>query len=397
MGLFTITWEDYYDYSRCPKILSFKCAGLRVRRVSKPVSQGVIRPYDIGIVGEEAVSKFLGDATRGISQGTLREDFVREAGSSLYIDMLERVKPKLPRGVDNSIREAIKRLVDETVKGLVRVAEILADKYGELELAGRGEIKSPALPSFTLPDFLFKVKGRDEYVLLEVKNTIRQSSCDFFQASFYASIARQGGIAVKEHIYFHTGESRLTPLYLLRSDIDVFLVYLRLRRVKEVRVNYLDFKRDVRGIWEAKLLGLMGKQPDTPRVAYCRKCRWKRYCSHYCREKRELTGSLEHIPMPPYLLLSKSALEMGLSLDLLWYYRYVSSLLERTRRRVASNIAAAIDSVIRGLERNLERRNGLIKSKIERAVERELCKRIASHIFEAVSYTHLTLPTTERV
>ena len=67
MGQYKLTWEDVYDYLRCPKIPAFKAMGLRAQPIihrRKPK----VEPYRIGRLGEK-----LAEKTSPVFQATRRQ------------------------------------------------------------------------------------------------------------------------------------------------------------------------------------------------------------------------------------------------------------------------------------------------------------------------------------
>ena len=325
---FTINWQDFYDYLRCPKILSFECAGVKSKKIVRR-REPLIESNIVGDIGEKVTQKLLPRVTERFYEGkSVEEGFIKEKIHEVCTRIIPKVIRVNKERVRSSVISMLYEIAEGTVKGIVEVGKVIAEKYGVVELVGRGELKDPTLPSFSLPDFLFKVRGEDKYILLEVKNSKTMKKEDEFQAKFYANLVLNGGLAIKENFHFEEGKASIIPLSSIQSKVDVFLLYPRLKVLKEVSIEKFDFKNHLLKIWEAKLLGFMGKQPEVEKRSYCRRCPWKEYCSNY--GNRDIpVSSLEEIPVPLHLLLAKSVIEVGYELDSLWLARYLSSHISR--------------------------------------------------------------------
>ena len=357
MGVMTITWQDIYDYLRCPKILAFKVAGLRTRIKPRPPSP-TIEPYVIGRVGEQVVETLLPpltspesdlsiaeEALSATEEGApLREDVAREMTRTLFrirSDLKERLLKKLESVQIQVTDKTVKTLLEKAVAGVQVAALKMRERYGELELLGRAEAKAPLLPSWLEPDFAFKPVDSETTIVVEVKNKAKIGPQDRFQASFYATLGRLGGIAVKEH--FTLEEASLVPRALVKTPSSCVLLNVRDGTVMEMPgvEGIISFLRDV---WEAKQLGLLGKQPEAERGDFCSRCRWKRLCSHFSTSGPP-TATLDELAKPYPLIMAEWMLEHGKNLDLLWWNEYVSSLLHEVvhpyRRMFAEELRKA--------------------------------------------------------
>ena len=264
------------------------------------------------------------------------------------------------------------------------------ERYGELELAGRGELKSLLLPAHVFPDLIFKVAGEERYVVVEVKNTARIEREHRIQAAFYASLAPMGGLAVKYPLRLRGNSARLTPIHSIGGRLDILLVAPRLGRVERVEPLSLDWKEVVRKIWEAKILGMLGKQPQAPRSSYCRRCRWKNYCSHFNRTLKDEEATIDRVPRSPYLLFAKSMAELGVNPDVLWLYSYLRPITDTIRvgwvkrlyrlLRLRSSAAVLAEALSEQLEIDYEYARdlaALLQSREERA---DTEKRLTTHV-----------------
>ena len=325
MGAFTLGWRDIYYFLHCPKILAFKQAGFKAENRSEAVKKPLIQPNIAGTVGERAVGSLLGAVSAGLVMGLFSAgSFIKKASKTLYQEALAMADGRTQ--LNRAVREELRRLAEETARGVVEVGKYVSDRYGALQVVGKGEIKSLALPSYNLPDLVFKVAGEDRYVLVEVKNVKRLSRENRFQASFYTTLMAIGGLAVRHPLRLDKREPVLEPIHSVGGRLDVLLVVPRQRHVEKIGPLDVDLEEMARSVWEAKILGMQGRQPDVPRGSWCRWCRWKDYCSHYRPAKRAYVGSIDFLPRSPYILFAEAAFELGFSLDVFWLYQYVSSV-----------------------------------------------------------------------
>ena len=334
----TISWSEIYDYIRCPKIVSFKAAGLKTRTITsrKPPA---IEPHVAGKIGEQVVEIFLQPLTSPEFDLDITEeaaDIIEESGGSASLpeSLIKRMAMSLFRRRPDLKKKLLKRLeelrlpagneiirsmIDQAIAGIQISALTLREKYGEMELLGHAEVKASVLPSYLRPDFIFKPRKSNAIMIVEVKNKAKITAQDRFQASFYASLGMLGGIAVREHITLE-GPS-LAPMSILKPQTHCILLNVRTGFVEEVPAE-IDVMSLLRGIWEAKQLGLIGKQPDAELREYCRKCRWKKFCSHFSSSGPPV-AALNDLAKPVPLIIAKGLLDQGVNLNLLWWEKYI--------------------------------------------------------------------------
>jgi hypothetical protein len=119
-----------------------------------------------------------------------------------------------------------------------------------------------------MPDFVAFAKGKDKPILVEVKNSLHPSSQDDFQASFYNTMQSTVGVTVlKDRL--ETQRSTVVPKTVVEKDAETVIVYPRLADSVIVKETIEMGKAMIKGIWEAKQLGLLGKSPETKCDSKC--------------------------------------------------------------------------------------------------------------------------------
>jgi len=184
----TVTWENVYDYLRCPKILAFKMAGFKSRIISRCTSPK-IEPHVAGRIGEYAVEALLQPLTSSESDVTMAEKAlsVVEEGGLLPMSMAKEItralfrrhpylKERLLKKLESTqiqVDETVRTLLERAVAGIQVSAVKIRELYGELELLGRAEAKAPIFPSWFEPDFVFRPVSSQNMIIVEVKNKAR--------------------------------------------------------------------------------------------------------------------------------------------------------------------------------------------------------------------------------
>jgi hypothetical protein len=306
---FTVSREDVYDYSRCPKIVAIKIhRGLRqpedrgetAQRTKPEVSASVV-----GKIGEAAVAAVFSPEAMAAGTASKIKELVTQRTESAIADY----------GV--VIDENTRRILEETVAGLTSVREVIANEFGEVEVIGRGKCKNGPFPGEALPDFVARTPKYNQPILIEVKNTPKPVKTDHFQASFYNTVARETGVVVHEQ-WFESGKLNLIPVAYHQSIAETMLIYPRNGSYDRV-VDQVSLKSDtIKEIWRAKQLGLLGKTPHTD-------CDSK--CPHH-RLGIELPEGNFEPAWPPSLIFAQGLTEAGANLDdhYLHHYFYSSGI-----------------------------------------------------------------------
>jgi len=409
MGLITITWQNVYDFLRCPKILAFKTAGLCVREKTQTrACQGrSVNPVNLGTLGEIVAEELLPPLTSQGADLQLAERVLDSIGepsiddepsfSELLIGglaekmrkILFRRRPDLKEKLLERVRSlrvdldgALKSIFDQVVAGIQLVAAIIRERYGEMEFIGHAEAKTPTLPSFLRPDLVFKVKNTETLLLIEVKNKKRLNAQDRFQAAFYASLGSIGGIAIREHRTLGEGYS-LAPKSFLKPHSGCVLINVRTGTVEETSPE-VDVLPMLEKIWEAKHLGLLGKQPEAAPSDYCRRCLWKKHCEHFTRSGPP-TASLDTVAKPLPLLMAKGLLERNIDLDALWWEEYLWRCVSGLWSRFSPHLRSLQKTIIDGLhDGTLNVIDYLELSRLLSIKRQELRKKVINFVIEHV-------------
>lgn len=308
-GIFTVSRNDFYDYLRCPKIIS-----LRIHKnLTRPPTPPRLKPerniqYEIGTIGEvvtrqvlsEPGEEFLEDEGEIGEEGEVEKAY-EIAEPEIFPSMIEVDLEKKGVQLDQQMRDILK----DSLEGLKSIKKYLTDEYGDITILGRAELRSGIMPGKIRPDFVAMSSEMKKPILIEVKNTAKlNSKPDNFQASFYNSISQNNGVLILEE-RLDSGENSIIPK--LYQDVlpETLLVYPRLAGFQVVSETVKITQNIINEIWQAKQLGLLGKSPHTD-------CHSK--CPHH-RLGDLPEGNIEPaIPLP--LVYAQGLREQGRDLDL---------------------------------------------------------------------------------
>lgn len=319
-SVYTISRQDLYDFQRCPKIVAIKSdralRAIRERDVTPARPPGIPRflePAIIGSIGEAAVRLgFSGIPTPAA---------------------MRQIESRIPQVNVNSF---LKQIAIDSLSGVENVKRKLAKEFGQITIVGRGEGRTPDLAGIVHPDFIAFSKQSEEPIIVETKDTTRQNPTDRFQAMFYNGVAEKYGVYLLEQ-RVEDGKAMFSPK-TVRSKAQTILIYPRLSQYSAVDEVFVADQEMIRGVWEAKQLGLKGLSPAT-------KCSKK--CPHH-RLKADLPeGSIEPLPPPP-LLFSQGMIDAGYDLDghyqtsYAWKLLPVEARLAIILRRLSDNATSAL-------------------------------------------------------
>lgn len=282
-----------YDFQRCPKIVAIKAYRALRDVPEKPLAQPrELEPATIGKVGEIAVRMGL----QGMPQ-------------NIALERIARVIPQM------SLSDSLREIASESLHGVGKVREELADEYGDLTIIGKGEGRHPDLAGRVLPDFIAFTRRKKNPIIIETKDTTRKNPSDNFQASFYRGIAEKYGLYLFEERL--EGEKRRFSPRTIQGSAEAILIYPRLASYSIVKEKFVPDEKTIRKVWKAKQLGFQGLAPEM-------KCR--KGCPHH-RLKIELEeGNMEPLsPLP--LTLSRGVLECGFNYDIGYQVNYAWNLL----------------------------------------------------------------------
>lgn len=317
-GIFTVSRSNFYDYFRCPKIISLKIHRdlIKPPPLQKPKPKRNIR-YEIGTIGEVATKEVFSEAGKEILEAGLgaeeeyeEEEF--EEREEVEISKQVYEPPPFPKILEVNLSQKgvqldaqMKSILRDTLSGLKTIRKYLEDEYGEIRILGRAELKNGVLPCKIKPDFVAISDDNKKPLLIEVKNSSRiNQKPDSFQASFYNSIAKNHGVLVLQE-RLEDEQNIVTPKLIENVLPETVLVYPRLGEFQKIVDTVQISQKIIDEIWQAKQLGLSGKTPHTD-------------CDSSCPHHR--LGELPEdniepaIPLP--LIYAQGLREQGKNLDL---------------------------------------------------------------------------------
>lgn len=348
MTVFSLSREEVYDFSRCPKIVSIKSYRLlhpQVKEKPSARAEPEVSRSAIGKIGEAAVAAaFSPQAAEAESIEEMKEVITGRTVSTIT-------------NLGVSLDEATRAILQETVLGLTEIRGYVSSEYGEVQVIGRGMCKNGPFPGEARPDFVALSPRRSQPILIEVKNTTNPTKTDRFQASYYNTVAREMGVVVHEE-RVEEGRLNLTPVAYHQTVADTILVYPRGRRFERV-TDILDIGEDtVKDVWRAKQLGFSGRSPHTD-------CDSK--CPHRRLEVELPEGDLEvATPLPLIYAKGLTETEFDLDTDYLHNYYFKSGLSsgtfdavfqarkdEKARRRIIEQVSAKTEMPFETVKRML--------------------------------------------
>lgn len=296
-SIYTISREDMYDFQRCPKIIAIKAynafKAIREQTHAEPSSQlRVAEPQIIGSIGEAAVKFGL----EGVPMSKA----------------IQQIALKIP---EVNVSDYLRQIAIESLAGVEIIRKNLKERFGEIAIIGKGQGRSPDLAGTVQPDYIALPSKDKEPIIVESKETTRQSPADRFQAMFYNGVADKYGVYLMEQRVEY-GSTALRPK-IIRSKAQTILMYPRLAQHSIIEEKFVPSMETIKEAWQAKQLGIKGLSPETD-------CDKK--CPHY-RFKIDLPeGTME--PLPPLaLLFSQGMVEKGYDLDTHYQADYAWKLL----------------------------------------------------------------------
>ena len=295
VSLFTLSRLDVYDYLRCPKIVSIKVHRMLTEPVREEPPTEPLEP----ILTPQVIGK-AGDVATRVSFSPDVPEQRKELTAEQLLESLGIV-------VDANVR----RLLAESLAGLESIKPSIEREYGQVEILGKGETRYGASPTYGMPDFVALAKGKDKPILVEVKNSLHPSSQDTFQAAFYNTMQSTVGVTVvKERM--ESEHPSVAPKTIVEKDAETVIVYPRLADSKIIKDTVGMGEKLVKGVWEAKQLGLIGKSPET---ACDSKCPHTRYGI-------ELPEASIEPARPLPLIYAKGIVEKGHDPDLEYLHHF---------------------------------------------------------------------------
>lgn len=303
MPTFTVSRAEVYDYLRCPKIVAIKAyRSLHAPEEEEeviPRAQPKVSASIIGKIGEVAVAAAFSPAAVAAKTITELKETVTQQARMSVADL----------GV--VIDENAQRILDETVKGLADIRSLITEEFGDVQVIGRGGCRNGPFPGEALPDFVAVTRKHEQPILIEVKNTPKPVKTDYFQASFYNTVARETGVVVHEQ-RFEDGKLNLVPIAYHQSIADTLLVYPRGSAYEKVTDQVSLTENAIKEVWLAKQLGFLGRSPHTD-------CGSK--CPHHRLGIELLEGNLE-VAKPLPLIFAQGLTETGDDLGVHYLQRY---------------------------------------------------------------------------
>ena len=318
--------QDVYDYLKCPKIVAFKTYMSLREKPSTSRRTGGLR-YETGVIGEVTARRMLAEDVPEYTSSKLGDG--KPGDHDMQEDYAQRMAlMKKDLGAHRiALDETIGGIFKETVEGLEVIKRQINDRYGEINVIGRGESRNGLLSSTSRPDFVAVLGDRRKLVMVEIKNSkTAGAKPDKFQATFYNTVGAKFGITVMEE-YRELSSLKIAPMTTRQKISETILVY-PMRGEFEVIKGRVDIDRKmVHGIWMAKQLGMKGKSPKTDCDSSC---------PHHRLKKRFPEGNADvAIPLP--LVYSKGRTEQDVNLDAVYWEHFlkkkkITSLMWRFRQ-----------------------------------------------------------------
>jgi hypothetical protein len=298
-SIFTLSREDVFDYQRCPKIVAIKA----MHAMQTPVARELPHP-----VGSDPTA--IGKANEIAIEAAFSDNAPQDA--------LKALEAKLAGQFSSErLNDNVKAIALAALEGAMVIKEKVEKEYGAVKILGKCESRNPLMPSKILPDFVAFAGGIQRAILIESKGVVNKSSPrDVFQASYYNGIAAKFGVMViRERL---EGERRaISPIVKFDQLAETLLIYPRRQEYRKVQ-DYVTLDDElVRGIWEAKELGLMGKQPETN----CGSA-----CPHH-RFREDMPEDTLEPAKPLPLILAKGYDESGFDMDAQYMRRLAFKIL----------------------------------------------------------------------
>jgi hypothetical protein len=265
---------------------------------SPPSSSRRTDPVAIGKANELAIeAAFASDA----SQDSLK---------TLETKLMSEFSPE-------KLNADLKTIAFSALEGAMAIKEKIEQEYGTVRILGKCESRNPLMPSKILPDFVAFAEGVQRAILVESKGVVHKSGPrDVFQASYYNGIAAKFGVMVIQERL--EGERQaISPIVKFDQPAETLLIYPRRQEYKKIQDCITLDDELVRMIWEAKQLGLMGKQPVTD----CGPA-----CPHHRFKERMPEDTIEPAkPLP--MILAKGYDESGYDMDAQYMRRLAFKIL----------------------------------------------------------------------
>lgn len=320
-GILTISKSDFYDFIRCPKIVALKAHRKSVTPPKPRISVNRRSQYEIGSIGEMATKAVFSDDDIGAFADNAGEFAIDDVDEEYDEEEILEDESYIPRAIEINLAKKgvvldaeMKKILKETVDGLKNIKQYLTDEYGRIRILGHAESRNGILPGRIRPDFV-AVSEKNKPVLIEVKNSVRPNSRpDVFQASFYNSIAQRNGLVLLEE-RVEDGKTSVLPRQIPDVSPETILVYPRLGTYEKITDTIRIDQRVSDSIWQAKMLGILGKMPHTD-------------CGTFCPHHRYGVLPEDNIepPVPLPLAYAEGLRENGRDLDI----DYLSKFLAKT-------------------------------------------------------------------
>jgi hypothetical protein len=252
----------------------------------------------------------IGKANELAIEAAFSDGAPQEASKVLESKLTEQFAPE-------RLNEGLKTIAFEALEGAMSIKERIEQEYGIVKILGKGESRNPLMPSKILPDFVAFAEGIQRAILIESKGVVHKSGPrDVFQASYYNGIAVKFGVMVIQERL--EGERQaISPIVKFDQPAETLLIYPRRQEYKKVQDCVTVDDELVRGIWQAKQLGLMGKQPETDCGSACPHHRFKEKMPEDTIEPAK--------PLP--LILAKGYDESGYDMDAQYMRRLAFKIL----------------------------------------------------------------------
>jgi hypothetical protein len=215
------------------------------------------------------------------------------------------------------LNEELRTIAVEALEGARTIKKQIEQEYGSIRILGKGESRNPLMPSRILPDFVAFAAGIQRAILIESKGVVHKSGPrDVFQASYYNGIAARFGVMLI-HERLEDERGAISPIVKFDQPAETLLIYPLRHEYKKIQDCITLDSGLARKIWEAKQLGLMGKQPVTDCDSTC---------PHHHFKERMPDDTIEAAkPLP--MILAKGYDESGYDMDAQYMRRLAFKVL----------------------------------------------------------------------
>jgi len=289
---FTVSKEDFKDYFRCPRKLSLKVMGFKVREFKR--KEGFVSPtYAIGLSGEKLTEQILeiiasvqaeksGEMVEVLTErGSDESKIIRKLSKLITLDEKAGLREVGKELVSLTVKKAFetdagiqeeygKRIIQETSRKFMNLMGDLYNKFSKIKSVYKPVLKNRDICSLGYPDF--QVDTEQGQVLIEVKNWANLNSAiseGKHDLLYYNSLLKDKMLGASTHI----SEKLPTP-------INSILVIPRHGIIQKISDPIPKYREIAVEIWKIKRAAIVEKKLPYVKTepSICKRCGFKKYC-----------------------------------------------------------------------------------------------------------------------